>query len=259
MSPLPACVERGHGKRTLVFLHGIGTDGSSFADQLESFSRGARAIAWDMPGYGASPPLERMTFPALVDSLIQLLDARHVDRAVIVGHSMGGMVAQELVARRPERVAALVLYSTVPTFGGGSEKRRREFLAQRLKPLDEGKTPADMAPAVIGQIVAENADPRAIERAVACMSAIPVDTYRAAVHCIVDFDASAHLGTIRCPTLALAGDRDRVTPPAAVERMAQAIPGARYELLASVGHLANLERPAEFDAALSRFLDSLPG
>ncbi len=211
-----------------------------------------------MPGYGQSPPLETMTFPGLADALLALLDRREVDRAVLVGHSMGGMVAQELVARHPERVAALVLAATSPAFGGSNGEWQRQFLSERLKPLDEGKTPADLAPALIRGMVGEDPDPRGIERALACMSAVPVEAYRAALHCIVTFDRRASLGAIRCPTLALAGERDRVASPAVVERMAEAIPGASYRLLPGVGHLANLERPEVFDAALRDFLGPLP-
>jgi 3-oxoadipate enol-lactonase len=255
---LPSCVERGAGKHTLVFLHGIGGDHRAFDDQLATFSRRARAIAWDMPGYGTSPALEPMTFPALADALALLLDELRVERAVLVGHSMGGMVAQELVARCPDRVAALVLYSTSPAFGGADGEWQRRFLAERLQPLDEGKTPADIAPGLVHQLVGHDTDARAIARALACMSAIPADTYRAALHCVVGFDRRESLAAIRCPTLALGGERDRIVPPTVVERMARAIPGARYEMLAGVGHLANLERPAEFDAVLGRFIDSLP-
>jgi pimeloyl-ACP methyl ester carboxylesterase len=84
-----------------------------------------------------------------------------------------------------------------------------------------------------------------------------VDAYRAALHCLVTFDRRDSLHKIRCPTLALAGERDRVASPAIVERMAQAIPEAAYRMLPRVGHLANLERPAVFDAALEGFLAGL--
>jgi len=258
LSALPACVERGRGARTLVFLHGIGADHRAFDGQLESFSAENRAIAWDMPGYGESPPLEPMTFPALADSLVALLDARSIERAVVVGHSMGGMVAQELVARMPDRVAALVLVATTAAFGGAGGEWQKKFLADRLKPLEGGKTPAEIAPALVRGLVGEGADPRGVERAIACMSALSPTTYRAALHCLVTFDRRESLGAIRCPTLVLAGERDRVASPAVVERLARAIPDAEYRLLPGVGHLANLERPALFDGALREFLHTLP-
>ena len=90
------------------------------------------------------------------------------------------------------------------------------------------------------------------------MSALSPTTYRAALHCLVTFDRRESLGAIRCPTLVLAGERDRVAAPAVVERLARAIPGAEYRLLPGVGHLANLERPTLFDGALREFLHTLP-
>jgi len=257
MTPLPACAERGEGARTVVFLHGIGADHRVFDDQLETFAKGGRALAWDMPGYGDSPPLAAMTFEGLAEALRALLDERRVERGVIVGHSMGGMIAQELAARHPERVAALALVATSAAFGGDGEWQRR-FLADRLRPLDEGKTPADIAPALVRGMIGDDPDPRAIDRAVACMSSVPAKTYRAALHALVTFDRRASLAAIRCPTLVLAGERDRVASPAVMQRMAEAISGARYRMLAGVGHLANLERPAAFDAALAEFLDAIP-
>ena len=258
MTAVPACAERGRGSRTLVFLHGIGGDHRAFAGQLEHFAAGARAIAWDMPGYGASPPLERMTFAGLAQALLVLLDARGVERAVVVGHSMGGMVAQELVASFPDRVAALVLYATTPAFGAAGGVWQRQFLVSRLRPLDEGKTPADLAPGLVAGIVGDEPDPKGVAQAVECMSAIKSDAYRAALHCLVTFNRRDSLGGIRCPTLGLAGERDRVVSPAIVEHMAEAIPGATYRVIPGAGHLANLERPTAFDAALQEFLAGLP-
>ncbi len=257
MTAIPACAERGRGARTLVFLHGIGGDHRAFDGELEHFGAEARAIAWDMPGYGKSEPLEPMTFAGLADALGALLDARDVDRAILVGHSMGGMVAQQFVARRPDRVAALVLYATTPAFGEPGGEWQRKFLADRLKPLDEGKTPADIAPGLIRALMGDDPDPCAFKQAFACMSAIPSTTYRAALRAIVTFDQRASLGAIRCPTLALAGERDRTVSAAIVEKMAKTIPGATYRMIPGAGHLANLERPALFRAALREFLDTL--
>ena len=259
MTSVPAFTERGAGARALVFLHGIGADRHAFDGDVEYFGRNARAIAWDMPGYGESTPLEAMTIGTLADSLARLLDARGVERAILVGHSMGGMVAQEFVATHPERVAALVLVATSPAFGDGSGEWQRRFLADRLKPLDEGKTPADFAPVLVRGIVGRDADEQGIATAIACMSRVPVPTYRAALHAIVAFDRRASLAAIRAPTLVLAAELDKVAAPRVMERMAADIRGAVYRLIPGAGHLVNLERPREFRAAIDEFLATLPG
>jgi pimeloyl-ACP methyl ester carboxylesterase len=86
--------ERGQGP-PLVFLHGVGGDAACWLPQLEAFGEDHRAIAWNMPGYGSSAPLPAMTFAALSNMLLRLFDQLEIERAHLVGHSMGGMVAQE--------------------------------------------------------------------------------------------------------------------------------------------------------------------
>ena len=92
MTELPSYQEQGSGP-ALIFLHGIGGDRCSFDAQLPHFADRFRSIAWDMPGYGDSPLRAEMTFELLAGSLARLLDHLREDRAIVVGHSMGGMVA----------------------------------------------------------------------------------------------------------------------------------------------------------------------
>jgi pimeloyl-ACP methyl ester carboxylesterase len=254
---LPAFKSSGTGSRLLVFLHGIGGNQSAFDDQLEAAGARWRTVAWDMPGYGASPALPETTFPALADSLAGLLDHLGVERAVVVGHSMGGMVAQELAVRHPSRLAGLVLYATTPMFGSADGAFQQRFLAERLAPLERGLTPADLAPDLVAGMLSA-APPVAVRaRAVDSMSALSAEAYRAALRCLVTFDRRADLGGIACPTLLLAGELDALAPPRTMARMAERIPRARYECLPGVGHLAHLEGPERFNATLGAFLAGL--
>lgn len=245
--------ERGEGP-PLVFLHGIGGDALCWRPQLDAFSEAFRVISWNMPGYGGSAPLEPMTFPGLADSLARLLDRLKVDRAHLVGHSMGGMVAQELVATRPERVRSLTLVATTAALGRPDGDWQRSFVETRLGPLDRGQTMADLAPAIFARLVGDDPDPAGVAQAIASMSRVPEATYRAAIHCLLTFDRRAALARIDAPTLLLAGERDTTAPPAVMERMAAKIPAARFQVVPRAGHLANLEQPAAFNHALARFL-----
>ena len=259
-APRPACpsfVAEGAGATTLVFLHGIGGDCTSFAPQMQAFADRYRCVAWTMPGYGASPPLGEMTFPALAAAVDVLLDQIGAERAVLVGQSMGGMVAQEVAALYPERLQALVAVCTSPAFGKPGGDFQRAFLAARLRPLDQGKTPADIAPEVIPGLVGAGAPAAACEAALASMRRITPQAYRAALNCLVTFDRRAALARIACPTLLVAGSEDRTAPPAVMEAMAARIAGASYLCLDGAGHLANLEQPGAFNTALAGFLDGL--
>lgn len=257
MTPCPAYVARGEGDRTLVFLHGLGGDKTSWRPQIETFSRDFRAVAWDMPGYGDSPPLAEMTFPALAGSLRVLMDHLDTGRAHLVGHSIGGMVAQEFIAAHPDHVASLVLSGTSPAFGPRDGPWQQQFLTRRLNPLKDGKAPADFAADVVAELVGDDPQPEGVEAAVSCMRRVKPDTYRAALSCLVTFDGRDKLAAIAAPTLLLAGEKDTNAPPETMARMGEKIPGAQYRCLPGAGHLANLERPDAFNAALREFLTTI--
>ena len=125
-------------------------------------------------------------------------------------------------------------------------------MADRLGPLDAGKTMADLAPRLVDRMMGPQPDQAGRALAIEIMGAVPADTYRAAVRCLVAFDERANLGRIGVPVLCLAGETDPNAPAPVVERMAGKIP-APYVCLPGVGHLPNLEAPAAFDAAVLGF------
>src|SRR3954462_5891725 len=99
MRSVPAFTTLGGGATTVLMLHGIGGGHLAFAPQVETFaSMGYRAVAWDMPGYGHSAPIEPYTFKGLAKSCIALIEALQGGDVTLLGHSMGGMVAQEVMA-----------------------------------------------------------------------------------------------------------------------------------------------------------------
>jgi 3-oxoadipate enol-lactonase len=239
----------------VVFIHGIGGAGRAWASQAASFRlAGLMPVAPDLPGYGARAPVGSLTFEELAADLEEAIAGGGLDRPILVGHSMGGMVAQTMLRRRPDGYAAVVLACTSPAFGNPSGEFQKKFVADRLAPLDAGKSMADLAPRMVDAIMASPVDPAARALAVEVMGAVPADTYRAAVRCLAAFDERSNLADIRVPVLCLAGEKDPNAPPQVMERMAGKIPRARYVCLAGVGHLPNLEAPAAFDAAILEFL-----
>ena len=254
MSDTPHHVERGHGP-AVVFLHGIGGDGTSWLPELDAMSGRCRAVAWDMPGYGDSPALPEMAFPALAGALRDLLGGLGVERAHLVGHSIGGMVALEFAARFPERVASLVLYATSPAFGKPDGDWQRDFLKARLAPLDAGQRMAKLAPSIVESLIGDSPDEDGIARATAAMGRVPEAAYRAAMRCLVTFDRRDALAELAVPTLVLAGEHDDNAPAAMMERMAGKIPGAHFQVIPGAGHLAHFEQPAPFRAALDAFFE----
>lgn len=243
------------GGPTVLMLHGIGGGHLAFAPQVETLAcSGYRAVAWDMPGYGHSAPIESYNFKGLAQSCIALIESLQCGDVTLVGHSMGGMVAQEVVARRPELVSKLVLAGTSPSFGKPDGDWQRSFVAQRTAPLDAGQTMAQLAALLVPEMAGPAALPEGLQLATRCMSLVNPSTYRRALEALVTFDRRANLAQIRVPTLLIAGEHDRNAPPAVMQKMAAAIPGSTYIELAGIGHLQNLEAPDKFDSLLLNFL-----
>jgi pimeloyl-ACP methyl ester carboxylesterase len=170
---------------------------------------------------------------------------------------MGGMVVQTMLRRKPDAYAAAVLSCTSPAFGNPSGDFQKKFVADRLAPLEAGKTMADIAPGAAAGIMGPNPDPAGRALFAEQYAAVPEATYRAAVQCLVTFDERANLPAIKVPVLCLAAEHDRQAPAAMVEKMASKIPGARYVCLPGLGHMPNLEAPGAFDAAVLAFLKSI--
>jgi 3-oxoadipate enol-lactonase len=241
----------------VIFLHGIGGSARMFAPQVASFaSAGYQPIALDLPGYGERTPVEAMSFEALAEDVEFTISQNGLERPVLVGHSLGGMVVQTMLRRRPGDYAAAVLSCTSPAFGNPAGDFQKKFVAARLAPLDAGRTMAQIAPDAAAGMMGPNPDPAGRTLFIAQYGLTAESTYRAAVQCVVTFDERANLPEIKVPVLCLAAEHDRNAPPPVLEKMAAKISGARYVCLPGVGHMPNLEAPAAFDAAIFTFLNA---
>jgi pimeloyl-ACP methyl ester carboxylesterase len=240
-------------------LHGIGADGRMFLPIIDRlWESGFRpGIPW-LPGYGPKPLNGPLTFPGLAATLAAELDVLGTERVILLGHSIGGMLALEFAATFPGRVRALILSATTPAFGSRDGSFQRDFLKARLGPLDAGRTMAELAQEAAPRLVGSDAVPEAIAEVSRLMAAVPEATFRAALACLVTFDRRADLARIAVPTLLIAGEEDTNAPLKTMTRMAEAIPGARLEVLPRIGHLAPLECPDRYADIVRRFLAELP-
>jgi pimeloyl-ACP methyl ester carboxylesterase len=243
----PAWHEWGEGP-PLLLLHGIGGSAGLWGAVARHLPR-HRVIAWEQPGYGASPPLPEVTFPALADALAALLDAAGIETADIAGHSMGGMIALEFARLHPARLRRLALIATTPAFGGRDPAFAEEFLRSRLAPLDAGQGMAAAAEGLVRGLFGPGATPAMRAEAAAAMAEVPEASYRAALRCLTSFDRRAALAGIAHPTLCVAGEQDTTAPARSMARMAEAMPAARLVTLPT-GHMPHLEAPARLAAAL---------
>lgn len=237
----------------VVLLHGIGGGRAIWGEGASGTVRALRdagfdAEAIDFPGYGG-----RAGLPTL-DTMVAAAREAAGEGAVLVGHSMGGMVAQALVAREPAAVLGLVLTCTSASFGKADGAWQARFVAERLAPLEAGLGMAGMAERLVPGLVSPQAGPEPQRIAREVMARVPEATYRSALVAIAAFDGREALPRIRVPTLLLAAEHDRTAPPELMQRMAERIPGSRYRCLAAAGHIANVEQAQAFNEAVLSFL-----
>ena len=172
----------------------------------------------------------------------------------VVGHSIGGMIVQQLSRTAQNKLLTMVLAQTSPAFGNKDGEFQRKFVADRLQPLHQGQSMADIATEVLPSLFGVDPEQKALELAHKCMSRVPSDTYVAAVQCLVEFEGRDYLPFIAVPTLVLAGENDSNAPVSMMKKMAQKISGAEFSVIPGAGHLAPMGNPDAFNHAVLDFL-----
>jgi 3-oxoadipate enol-lactonase len=237
----------------LLLVHGHPFDRSMWAPQLRRFGRQRRVIAPDLRGYGASPGAVP-DWGTFADDLAALLDALRVNRAVVVGLSMGGQIALDLWARHPQRVAGLLLADTA---AGETPESRAGRLAQAERLPAEGMDP--YAVEMLYRMVSPGAAAEVAQHVLAMMRGADPAGAAAAQRARADRpDRTADLAAVDVPTVVVVGSEDELTPVAEAAAMAERVPGAELVVVDGAAHLPNLERPETFDAALAALLARVP-
>ncbi len=260
IGPAPRiAVEHAGTGELVIFLHGIGGNRRNWEDQVQSFSAHYHAVAWDARGYGDSDDYEGpLDFRSYADDVVRVLDHFGAKRAHIVGLSMGGRIAMDLVARHGSRVGTLTLCDTHKGFADFSDEKKKAFIASRKEPLLAGKEPKDIAEPVARTLVGPNATPEAFNRLVDSMTRLHKESYIKSIEASVMMDVRSDLGAIAVPTHVVVGSEDRLTTVDMAKGLAAEIPGAELSVIDDAGHLANIEKPAEFDAVVLAFLKRHP-
>jgi 3-oxoadipate enol-lactonase len=241
----------GAGEATpIVFLHGVGSDKSVWRPQLDHFGRTRRAVAFDYPGYGDSDPAPQGTSrDDYASAIISGMHELGIERAHVCGLSLGGVVAIAMHHADRARCASLILADTFAVHPNGPAVYERSLEGSRDLPA--------MAEARVDVLLAQPVDPAVRREVVETMSRIDPAAYRIGAQAVWLADQRDLAGEIRVPTLVVCGNQDLVTPPELSNELAQLIPNARMQLIAGAGHLANLEKPHEFNAIIDRFIEGL--
>ena len=242
----------------LLCLPAFPFDGRMWREQRE-LGDIAQLIIPDLRGSGRSSVTEgSYTMNLLADDLLTLLDHLEIERAVVMGVSMGNYVAFAMYVKAPERIRALIIADTRAEADSPETAWRRQqtvvglhsqgtvILHNRVLDLFAETTRRErpeLVEEMLALAIAQN--PRGLAGQTLGMALRP--------------DRTSLLPYIQAPTLVLCGEEDTVSPCAGMARMAASIPGARFDTIARAGHLSPLEHPAAFNALVREFLLSLPG
>ncbi len=244
-----------HGDRLpLLLVHGFPLDHKLWEPQIAAFSGQRRVVVPDLAGFGASSPAGHESLDAHADDLAALLDHLGIERAVVDGLSMGGYTAFAFWRRHRARVGGLVL--TCTRAGADSEAGRagRYQTAMAVEKDGMGVLSGGMLPKLLSPEAP--AEVRATVEAM-ILRQPPAGSVAALKAMAARPDSTADLATIDVPTLIVSGAADAIIPAADSEAMATAIAGARHAVVPGAGHLANLEEPGAYNAALRAFLDAI--
>ena len=234
--------ETGAGQ-ALVLLHGIGSSSAGWLAQLESLA-GYRLIAWDAPGYGESDflPAEKPRPADYAEALHGFLDRLLLKDVVLVANSLGCLMAAAYAAAHGERVRSMLLLG--PAAGYASLADREEKLRGRLEEL-ERLGPVGLAEKRSPMVVAKSSPPIALELVKWNHRRIRPQGMRQALYCLAQGALTIDARRFQKKVLVACGSDDAITPEAGCRQIAAAFPRAEYRTLAGVGHVPQIEAPAE--------------
>lgn len=236
----------------LVLSNSLGSTSEMWDPQIPALAQRFRVIRYEHRGHDDAPvPPDPYDLADLGGDVVALMDRIGVERADFCGLSLGGMVGMWLAINAPERIGRLVLLCTSPMLS------REHDWALRGRTVREQGTGA-VADAVVDRwftAAYADANPETVARMRAMVAATPATGYAACCEAIERMDLVPELGSIRAPTLVVAGTDDPATPRAHAEVIAERIPNCRMELLPGA-HLANYERPVEVTRLILSHLEA---
>jgi pimeloyl-ACP methyl ester carboxylesterase len=248
--------DSGTSKDVVLLLHAFPLHSGMWSRQIAALSGRHRVIAPDYRGLGKSAvPPEASTMELLAQDVRALLQHLRVERAAVAGLSMGGYLAFELYRQAPALFRGLALCDTKAGADTDEGKANREQFAKTT--IERGLS--WVADELVPKLLRPQPDPAVMKEVRSLISeGTPAGVAAAQRGMARRPDSTPTLATISCPTLVIVGAEDTLTPPAESEKLAKAVKGAKLVKVPKAGHLANLENPEAFNAALTAFVDPLP-
>lgn len=225
----------------LVLMHSLGATHRLWDVQMPVFEQQFRVLRLDLPGHGASPLASAVGLEAMADTVLEALNAHGVDQAYFCGLSLGGVVAQSIALRQPERVMGLVLANT------GAKVGSAQVWGDRVQAVRSAGV-ASLIPALISRWFTApfaQTHPARVRAMAEILEGANAEGYMMACESLAQADLREAIQAIKAPTLVIAGEEDLTTPVSDSEYLASTIPGARLTIL-KAAHISNIEQPGEF-------------
>ncbi len=240
----------------LVLVHAFPLGVRMFEPQHGAFA-GWRLVTPALPGFDGSDPLDTPSTDAYARSVIGLLDALGIDRAVFGGVSLGGYVLFGVLRQAASRVAGVLLADTRSAADTEDARAGRTRMLGLLREQGVSAVAAEMLPKLLGS-TSRQTRPGLVDVVRGMIEAQTPAGIAGAIEALRSRpDSTPVLPGIAVPALVVAGGEDGITPPAEMERMAAQMPKAHFVTLAGAGHLSNLESPQAFNDTMTRWLVSL--
>ncbi|HXG91439.1 MAG TPA: alpha/beta hydrolase [Blastocatellia bacterium] len=242
----------------VLFIHAFPLNQTMWDDQVAALKNICRAITLDLRGFGGSDvPDGPYSMDQMAADVRELMKKLGIDRAVLVGLSMGGYISLAFYRDYPEAVSAMVLADTRATLDTSEGRERRIKSAERVEREGARAIVDDMVPLALAAATVEHR-PDIVERMRAMGEANSPKGIAAAQRGMAErADSTALLSSMNFPVLIIVGSEDKLTPVAEAEALRSRIPNAGFHIIEGAGHLSNLERPDEFNAALIDFIRTL--
>jgi len=248
--------------RTIVMLHGIGSNATSFMPLIEAMPARPDVVAWNAPGYGGSRPIiaSHPTAAAYADALLRLIDALRLDRVVLLGHSLGCLFAANFTARYPDRVAALALLSPALGYRADPHQAAPATVQNRIDELRQ-LGPRDFADKRAARLIYRpETKPAVLASVRSAMAAIDPVGYMQAARALGSGDLLADAAKLQPSTLVAVGAQDVVTPPENARAVFDALPHpAGYHEIAEAGHALPQEDPKAVAGLLRELVETTHG
>lgn len=240
----------------LLLIHGLGSCGLDWEEQVAEFARDHRVIVPDLRGHGRSARPERgYSMRQFGDDLAALLRALDATPAHVVGISLGGGIAFQLALDHPDCVRSLVIVNSGPDAVPRTWALRLMIAMRRLTVRLRGLAP--LGPMVAARLFPERGQEELRRRFVERFAGNTRGPYLASFDALIGWSVLPRMGEVRCPTLAIAADQD-YTPVSMKEDWVARVPGAQLEVIAESHHALPMERPEAFNRALRKFLAAQP-